>query len=328
MSLFSGKRRDRSRGAGADLTPPTGQARRKAPTPPTGWTNEPPHGEPHIDPLLPDEWSPDDGSDEWSDDGSDDGPDDGSDEWSDEWSPEADGGNGTEPGDEQAEQEQSWDVEDIDQDGEVVLRRRRARAADPIEEKTRPGEPDVGNADDVDDDIPEIPLPSSFRPVRNVPANQARSHGAGRFPSADVVDHSLRSATRPYRLDPFMFDPSSILVERLRWYIDAVDVGAAAGFEALVFDVSGRPGYGVQLVVPSALDGWNFDSAVEELEDMQMRTSGDSDTAVGYDPDGHVVCVSSLQHVNVYAVRLIGAAQPAVAVEIADRYAQVIDDDL
>ncbi len=318
MSLFSGKRRGRSRGGVADLTPPPGQALRKAQTPPKGWANQPPHGEPHIDPLLPDEWSDDDDSD-----------DDWSVEWSDEWTPEADGGDDDEPLDEPAEQEQSWDDDVIDQDDDVALRRRKAPAADPIDEMRRPGDPDVEDAEDVDDDVPEIPLPSSFRPVRNVPANQARgSHGAGRFPSADVVDHSLRSATRPYRLDPFMFDPSSILVERLRWYVDAVDVGAAAGFEALVFDVSGRPGFGVQLVVPSALDGWNFDSAVEELEDMQMRTSGDSDTAVGYDPDGHVVCVSSLQHVDVYAVRLIGAAQPAVAVEIADRYAQVIDDDL
>ena len=38
-----------------DLTPPTGQALRKSQTPTEGWANQPPHGEPHIDPLLPDE---------------------------------------------------------------------------------------------------------------------------------------------------------------------------------------------------------------------------------------------------------------------------------
>jgi hypothetical protein len=321
VSLFSGKRKGRSRGGVTDLTPPAGQAMRNGPTATSDeWAYMPAHGEPHIDPLLPDEWS----DDEWSDDA-------WSGEWADDWTPAADGDDQDEPDDpdDPAEQEQSWDDDIIDQDDDVALRRRKAPAANSYEKMTRPGDPDVADVDDVDDDVPEIALPSSFRPVRNVPANQARgSHGAGRFPSADVVDQALRSATRPYRLDPFMFDPSSILVERLRWYVDAVDVGAAAGFEALVFDVSDRPGFGVQLVVPSALDGWNFDSAVGELEDMQMRTSGDSDTAVGYDPDGHVLCVSSLQHVDVYAVRLIGAAQPAVAVEIADRYAQVIDDDL
>ncbi|MGD9701885.1 MAG: hypothetical protein AB7Q42_18820 [Acidimicrobiia bacterium] len=309
MSLFSGKRR-RSTGGVADKTPPA------------GWSAEPPHGEPRIDPLLTNDWE-DAGAEAWTDSWSVESDESDEADEADEWAGESIAWDDESVSGEPAEQEQSWDDDAIDQDEDVARRRRAAPAAKPFDEMMTP------EMLEIEDTLPAVALPSSFRPVGDVPASRARhSVGAGRFPDAAVVDHAIRSATRPYRLDPFIFDPSSILVERLGWYIDAVDVGASAGFEALVFGVSTRPGAGVQLIVPSAVDGWTFDSAVEQLADVQMRSSGSSDTAVGFDPEGHIVCVSLLQHVDVYAVRVMGSAQLAVAVEVADRYAQVIDDAL
>lgn len=210
----------------------------------------------------------------------------------------------------------------IDQDDGMVLmrRNRQSKVFDHTEED-----------DDFDrfDDVPLVPLPSTFRAMPDTWAARRHRVSGAALPDAETVEDSpRRMVSRPYRLDPFMFDPSSILVNRLSWYIDDVEVGAGPGFEALVFGVGGRPDVGVQLIVPTSVDGWTFDSAVQGLEEVHVRSLGDSDTAVGFDADGDTVCVCLRQHLDVYAVRLTGSNQFAVAVEIADRYAQVIDDEL
>jgi hypothetical protein len=328
MALFGGRRRSRSGGV-ADMTPPQSWA-----------VPAPVRAVPAADPLL-DDWIPprraavfvppevgDRDHEEWDDDQWDDERADSrrADQWDDEaWDGDDDWER--DPRDaERAVQSRAGSLEParVDQDDEMVLRRRPATSA---KEHAAPADVDVLVEHD---NHPVLPLPASFRPLRHVATGTQRHlAGAGEFPDAALVDSApVRSTARPYRLDPFIFDPSSILVNRLGWYIDSVDVGAASGFEALVFGVGSRPRIGAQLIVPSAIDGWTFDSAVGGLTDVQIRTSGESDTAVGFDREGNTVCVVLLQHVDVYAVRLKATSQFAVAVEVADRYAQVIDDEL
>jgi hypothetical protein len=314
VSLFSGKRRSRSRGGFGDRTPSAPRTR--------------PLGEPiRIEPDVTAEWT-EGWSSGWSED------------WAEDWAAELDSRDGDswaatvdDHGDDHGDDDRgdddrgddagSWRGGVIDHDGDVALRRRVAATAKVLDDRIEPG---VLAPDEA---FPMLPLPAAFRPIRNSVSPQRHLFGAGRFPDTSIVDEApTRSVVRPYRLDPFMFDPSSILVGQLGWYIDTVDVGAASGFEALVFGVRGRPGIGAQLIVPSAVDGWTFDSALSSLTEVQTRSEGNCDTAVGFDRDGNTLCVSLLQHVDVYAVRLKGTSQFAVAVEVADRYAQVVDDEL
>ena len=325
MALFGGRRRSRSGGV-ADATPPQSRA-----------VAAPVRAAPPPDPLL-DDWIPPRRAalfvppeaagarveerptdEQWDDER---GP-----RWTDEWDDDV-----WEDGDWERDRRDdertvqspagSWETARVDQDDDMVLRRRPATRAREVADE----DPGVLVERDA---LPVMPLPASFRPLRHVATSAQRQYaGAGLFPDAELVDSApVRSSARPYRLDPFIFDPSSILVNRLDWYIDSVDVGAASGFEALVFGVAGQPRIGAQLIVPSAVDGWTFDSAVGGLTDVQIRTSGESDTAVGFDREGNTVCVVLLQHVDVYAVRLKATSQFAVAVEVADRYAQDIDDE-
>lgn len=318
MSKFSGKRRRRQSSGVAEQTPPTPwpapsqvpaaaidpllpTQRRAVTDPPTNdgaggaVAGTDPANERHD--VVPASLEPEQGWDSW-----------------DEWDESSLG--------ERSDLDRVCEPPRMDQDGDMVLMRRNRQ--DRVFDQE-----DDDVAGDERDDEPLIPLPSTFRPL---PVGAARSHGAAgaaALPDSETVEESpRRMVSRPYRLDPFIFDPSSILVNRLGWYVDDVAVGAAPGFEALVFGVNGRPDVGIQLIVPTSVGGWTFDSAVRELEEVRVRTLGDSDTAVGFDADGDTVCVSLRQHLDVYAVRLTGSNQFAVAVEIADRYAQVIDDEL
>ena len=300
MSRFSGRRRSRQHGSVAEDTPP-------APWPAP---SQAPAG---IDPLLTGRPAPDSETDEVGDD---DGFDDDSESWSD-WADESGFG-------ERSDLDRVLRPASIDHDDSMALTRRarQTKVFDHTEE----------DGDDLDPipDVPLVPLPASFRAVpESWSARRRTTQGAAGLPDAETVEESpRRTVSRPYRLDPFAFDPSSILVGRLGWYIDGVDVGAGPGFEALVFTVGNRSDVGVQLIVPASVDAWTFDSAVLGLEDVHVRSLGESDTAVGFDADGDTVCVSLRQHLDVYAVRLKGSNQFTVAVEIADRYAQVIDDEL
>jgi hypothetical protein len=182
--------------------------------------------------------------------------------------------------------------------------------------------------DDVAPRPPE-PLDGSFVPMTDRGRPNRVQAGARPLPDATSVSSATRQGEDSLtRLDPFAFDPTSILANRFSWFVSEVRAGRGSGFEALSFEIRHRDDASAQLIVPTMADGWSFESAVAELTGVLTTTDAPYDVAVGTDPDGCAVCVLQ-RGLDVMAVRLIGTTtnSHSVAVEMAERYLKAIEGD-